>query len=723
MPPTELWRVRVRVAHAAGRVCGAGILIDPLHVLTCAHVFAEATGADGRTADVPRGSATVDFPGVPGQSRRAGVTGRSWVHIRGDGSGDLAVLTLDRPAPSEVPVAPLDWCGGVDGRAVDAYGHPRGVDDGVWASVSVIGTGGPRAEWMQIDAVRSTGRRIERGFSGAGAFDRSAGVVVGVVIAEDTVAANRVAWLVPMETVVHYLPDIRELLPDPVPGVPRQRVPEESAAPLERRLNVAQKRQLRDLLWAVPGMADKIQRDQYLDEWAQLTGERRPQRRNAGDAIEDLWTVIHGLLERPGGIRGLVDVLADRYPDHWAVRSLEDFVERVFPDPLLLPEERAEVERRLAGATWQDVGAAFAHAVRPLVSPPQIDSSHGRASVIRQLEELGPASAGRPPLLFHFVDDLAHRLDPITYQALHRWRDTVGDRLSLDRATLHELCLHAEKLNEQLGQVSFVVQLQPDLLDENRFLMSAWLQWDSEHTHEYLRDDTARTLAEVEAELDVLLHQVNTNAPVEIERLTLELIVPKRLLAVPFDQWIYDRGRLARPLGIRYALALRVLERQTDTAAHDEWRIKTRRLAEYGRTADPDAIHGVAEQLEDIDAVRLYAQLADDRVTCAAIPFPPGGDLEAGPFGAVLESGVPVAVWSGGHADPARFCDLVRGDFAAEGLLKLPARVLSFRRAALKTDSGVSNQEGPRARIGVVFDRFDRMPGQFSHPLRLCAPL
>jgi hypothetical protein len=210
---------------------------------------------------------------------------------------------------------------------------------------------------------------------------------------------------------------------------------------------------------------------------------------------------------------------------------------------------------------------------------------------------------------------------------------------------------------------------------------------------------------------------VNGNAPVDIDRITLELIVPKQLLTVAFHEWIYDRGRLERPLGIRYPLVLRVLERQAASAYHDEWRVKTRRLADYGRALEPRAVHCVLDDPEDVKPARLYAQLSEEQITCAAIPFPPEVDtnIDAGLFGAALDSGVPIIAWSEDPVDPAQFCDLVRGKLAADGLLSLPARVLSYRRAALNTDSG-------RPRVSVVFDRFDHLPDQFRRPLRFSAP-
>src|SRR2546421_4824705 len=104
---------RVRICLPAGPVCGAGVLIDPEHVVTCAHVV-----PGGR--HTPEG-AVVEFP--DSADRRARHVTVVAFEPPGDGErGDVAVLRLTGAAPPDVVPARLAACGTVTaGREGRAY--------------------------------------------------------------------------------------------------------------------------------------------------------------------------------------------------------------------------------------------------------------------------------------------------------------------------------------------------------------------------------------------------------------------------------------------------------------------------------------------------------------------------------------------------------------------------------------------------------------------------
>lgn len=716
----EAWRVRI--SRPDGRVFGAGVLVDRQKVLTCAHVVAEALGVDPRGAQ-PTESVQVDFPSLAGVKRLGSVVPGGWVPMAEDGRGDIAVLMLDEPTPDELVPASLRPCGQLaEDRTVRSYGHPAGIEDGVWALTRLVGFGGPGGEWIQMDGQTVTGRRVERGFSGAGAIDERSGAVVGLVIAEDVHAPHKVAWMIPMELVARYLPAVFALLeeasgePEPEPA------PRQPGAAAERRLSPAEQRALFDKLWAVPGMRDRPARDLYLDALEQRLGERVSFDRQR-DSLLDVWAMMLALLARPGAVRVLGEVLAEIHRSNEAVAALAELIERTFPDLLLHHAERVELEQLVAGVGWAKVGAAYRNAVAHLgmaVAVERMDT----VLVIRRLESFGRLRGGPPPPLLVFVDDLAHKIGGHTSVELHRWVDAVGDRLELDRGALRQLCGAAEQRRSEAGQVVFVVQLHPDSVDPERYLMSAWLRQGRQPERPLLRDDVPRTLAEAELAVDDLLRSVPEHASVEIEELAVEFILPRRLLNHPVDRWEFDRGSFPRPLGIQYPVVVRSLERLLDRSLHDAWRRKSRWLAEHGYRPDPAAVWCVL-QPPPTNPVALYAQLTqDDRTICLALPFPPA---EAGPpggdeFAAGLAAGMPVIVWSREPTDPVGFCTTVRDVLANEGVAEIARRLLWLRRNAMKTMN--KGQQGPNLapQVGLLWDDADQMPGPFRRPPRLHAP-
>ncbi len=114
--PRDLEAAVARVRSAAGAVVGGGFLVDPSHVVTCAHVVASALGRSGQD-DVPAEWETVviEFPLVaPGVSVPAHVV--AWHPVQPDDRGDIAVLSLAAEAPAGIVPARLT-------SAADFWGH------------------------------------------------------------------------------------------------------------------------------------------------------------------------------------------------------------------------------------------------------------------------------------------------------------------------------------------------------------------------------------------------------------------------------------------------------------------------------------------------------------------------------------------------------------------------------------------------------------------------
>lgn len=215
------WLVGVRRTEHGDPV-GAGLLVTPRHVLTCAHVVGPA-----RAPEPPGRPVFVRFQyAAPHDPLPATVVPGGWHPDTGDGTGDVAVLELAAPAPPEAVPAPL--------RATDpgtwdhrfrAYGYPEEHKRrGVPVRGEIIGHAG--SEWIQVEAGPQTGWGLEKGFSGGPVWDVNSQGVVGMLVARDSVTSvdRRTAYAIKVEALVRYWPELGPLVRDMTSSEARDRL-------------------------------------------------------------------------------------------------------------------------------------------------------------------------------------------------------------------------------------------------------------------------------------------------------------------------------------------------------------------------------------------------------------------------------------------------------------------------------------------------------------------
>ena len=103
--PLESAIVRIRTAN--GTIVGAGFLVTDRHILTCAHVVADALDLPHDSPDAPQGELNLDFPLIaPGQMLTAHV-------VHWQPAADVASLELASDRPPEAKPLRLvgadDW--------------------------------------------------------------------------------------------------------------------------------------------------------------------------------------------------------------------------------------------------------------------------------------------------------------------------------------------------------------------------------------------------------------------------------------------------------------------------------------------------------------------------------------------------------------------------------------------------------------------------------------
>lgn len=199
MSGTE-WHARI---ECGGRVVGAGFLVTPNAVLTCAHVVLD------------RGPLTVSFP----QRREsAAVPARVLTHGGWAGGpadpGDLAVLELaEEVGVTPAALAPAATAHG--DRKLVAYGFPAGYDEGQLAEYRTTGPFLVGGEWIQLEAWSGHGQPLVAGFSGAAVVLVETGEVVGMVTAAAGARDVRTGRMMPTDVMRRHWSGLEGLVPAP----------------------------------------------------------------------------------------------------------------------------------------------------------------------------------------------------------------------------------------------------------------------------------------------------------------------------------------------------------------------------------------------------------------------------------------------------------------------------------------------------------------------------
>ncbi len=186
----------VRIHTKAGGVAGAGFLVSERHILTCAHVIAQALGLADDTPDPPSSMVSLDFPQL---ALHTLLSARvvSWYPVQEDGRGDIAALELLDKPPTGTEAAHFAPAEQVWDHPFRALGFPSGYDDGVFATGRLLGRLG--TNWIQLEDVKVPGFAVIAGFSGAPVWDEQLQGIVGMIVASSQQATTKTAFVIPSD--------------------------------------------------------------------------------------------------------------------------------------------------------------------------------------------------------------------------------------------------------------------------------------------------------------------------------------------------------------------------------------------------------------------------------------------------------------------------------------------------------------------------------------------
>jgi WD40 repeat protein len=210
----------VRIRADGDQIAGVGFLAAERHVLTCAHVVAQALGVPEDAPDPPVGTVRLDFPLLHPDKVVKGHVVR-WLPVRcGAGPAptdgeDIAVLEMDEPPPDGACPAPVVAAEDLWGHNFRAFGFPVGYDDGVWTPGVLrdrLANG-----WVQIEDINEIGYFVAPGFSGGPIWDDAERAVVGMAVSADGREQLRAAFAIPTPLLLRAWPALDPLARPPCP--------------------------------------------------------------------------------------------------------------------------------------------------------------------------------------------------------------------------------------------------------------------------------------------------------------------------------------------------------------------------------------------------------------------------------------------------------------------------------------------------------------------------
>lgn len=215
-PELALASAVVRVIGPDGTVGGAGFVVAPDLVLTCAHVVSDALGLPREAAPDVEAQVIVELPLADSDRNACRGTAEvwRWVPIRADQSGDVAVLRLRAALPGARPLPMVD-AESVWDHETRVVGFTDDHPDGIWHRGRFRGRTG--RGWVQLSRADGQASHIKRGFSGSPVWDDDLGAAVGMVVAAQPVREAQQAFVMRTKTLAREIPELGDVL---VPATP-----------------------------------------------------------------------------------------------------------------------------------------------------------------------------------------------------------------------------------------------------------------------------------------------------------------------------------------------------------------------------------------------------------------------------------------------------------------------------------------------------------------------
>jgi hypothetical protein len=423
-----------------------------------------------------------------------------------------------------------------------------------------------------------------------------------------------------------------------------------------------------EALLRIPVLADRSGRELVVRMLADQLREHLPVEDHK-HRVGHLFSLAEVCGRHPERLTALLRVLELLEQDSRPVAALRDLVRDMTALELWSPETRGELFALLSGVVLPDIEAVYLAVAGPLA--PRLHATTYQ-EVFRTLETLNARPDGMPRSLL-FVEHIAARVRAELAVRLHRWVDRQAAAMDLAQevAAVRREVRGDRPRPPRTSDAYVVFQLRREGLDDDFYRLSHWRQLDlSDGWHPVRGGDATGDLDRVKRRVAEVVEEIEGEWAGFGPRIHVEFVLAGELINLDVDQWPWETDApLPEPLGCRYPVVVRSLERMAARKYHRTWHERWARLraqldqagaitAEatcWGRDGSARAVRELMSLLQrDAAAVSLVL---------GSPPRPESRGRDE--IAVALRAGIPVVVWERGGSDDgfvARARELLHSD-------------------------------------------------------------
>ncbi|WP_106618665.1 effector-associated domain 2-containing protein [Saccharothrix carnea] len=410
-----------------------------------------------------------------------------------------------------------------------------------------------------------------------------------------------------------------------------------------------------DALRRIPTLADRSGRELVVRMLGDELREHLPVEDHK-HSIGHLFSIAEVCSQRPERLTALLRVVELLEQDSRPMAALRDLVRDMTTLELWPAETRDELFALLSDVVVPDIEGIYLTVAGPLA--PKLHGPTTYAEVFRTLETLNARPDGVPRSLL-FVEHLAARVRTELAVRLHRWVDRQAAALELSGE------LHAVRWEVQGGTTrpphrcdAYVVfQLRREGLTGDVYRLSHWRQLDlSTGWHPVRGADSTGDLAGVKRRVAEIVEELEGEWVSFAPEIRVEFILAGDVINLDVDQWPWDTDPLLpEPLGCRYPVVVRSLERMAARKYHRLWHLRWERLRsqlDHGGALSADATcwgrDGSAQAVRE-----LMSTLQRNAAAVSLVLSSPPRSESSGrdEMAAGLRAGIPLILWDRAGSD------------------------------------------------------------------------
>ncbi|MFI9385777.1 hypothetical protein [Kutzneria sp. NPDC052558] len=414
-----------------------------------------------------------------------------------------------------------------------------------------------------------------------------------------------------------------------------------------------------------------------------------------------LFSIARTCHDRRGGLTALAEALRDLEPGSLAVAQACRLIEDMSPLDLVADFDREQLFEMLHGIELPQLTELCQRVLGP--AAPHPDPGLERlVDVWFWLEDQNSRADGLPPALV-FVEQLAARVGNGLAARLRWWADRQAERMGLTDQMRSLRGLPAPPVATGADRLYLLLQLERDLVDENRYVLSHWRQAGDRQWRPERGEDRTGGLTDIERHVAELIDDAEADWAMSTDPIALEFILPRELVHLPLDRWVLSaEGGIVRRLGTHYQVSVRSLERMRKRSWQRQWRSRWRAVRDHtgaGYVCHQDR----QDHLDELQAV--LADRGDIAVVLLDHRIEPSAELGPDALTVALREGVPIVLWCRDPDAGAAFATAAAELVARAGLHQIRESVRTMRGKAHRVDT--VDQVG--AHVSLLWDDPERL--------------